>query len=134
MYKLLKDSFPALLVLLQNLSNKTLVEALLRKSVVFTIAELVHNLLLSNIRLSAKEKAKLRPFNKELLELVKKNRSIEYKAQLLLHEHLLLKQLLLLGIPILTELFKNNGQIHHGLVSKKVCPAHRSDVQSLERW
>lgn len=134
MYKELQYTFPTLIVLLQNLNNKPLLEHLLRKKIIFTIAELVHNLLLSNIRLSDKEKVKLRPYKSELLELVKKNRSAEYKAQLLLDSKPLLKELLVLGVPIFSELLKSHDQVHHRHITTKVCPAHRSNVQVIERW
>lgn len=109
--KNLRNSFPALIVLLQNIGNKKLVHSLLTQQAISkSISEIVLNLLLGNVRLSAAEKSKLRPFQFELEQLIRKDRSVESKSKLLLRKrqgNILLKVLLVLVIPIVAVLLKN---------------------------
>lgn len=107
--KVFRNSFPVLLVILQNSHKKELVTTLLNNFVIYTLSNVVHNILLSNIRLSQQEKNKLKSFRGSLFDLVKKNKSLQFKANLLIKNTSLLKLLVSLSVQILSELLKHDG-------------------------
>ena len=107
----LRNNFPSLIVLLQNINNKTLVHSLVsQRAVCKALQEIALNFLLGNVRLTDSEKAKLRPFQLELEQFVQKKRSLESKVALLLQykqKKILLKALLLIGIPTVASILKD---------------------------
>ena len=118
----LRLAFPTLIVIAQNIRRTELVSALLQQpKIVYAIASVVHNTLLSNIRLSTTEKARLKNFRTQLYELVRKNRSAASKVHLLLQHSCLLKLLVKLSVEVLSELLKSDGKADSKSQWKEVC-------------
>lgn len=109
--QLIKRAFPSLLVIQANLNNKKLVSLLLTQpTVLCSLSEITHNILLERIELSSALKLKLKKQSKHLATLVSKQTSKAKKiATLKAKNFALLRNILEAGLSTVAQVIRDSS-------------------------